>query len=56
MMLMANGQRPTPKIWPSSVLLRPNSRIQTSLSTIWARMMNPNAVAIRAMKLPQNRS
>ena len=51
MMLMAKGQRPTPKISPFWVSLRLNSTPQSPM--ICARTMNPNDVAMREMKQVQ---
>ncbi len=54
-MLIENGQSPTPKICPCSVLLRLNSRPQSVI--IWERTTKPNAaVAISAMKQAQKSS
>ena len=51
-MLMAKGQRPTPKISPCCVFERLNSAPHSPMT--WARTMKPKAVAMRAMKHPQN--
>src|SRR5262245_21828485 len=54
MMLMANGQMPTPRISPCCVWVRLNSAPHSLITN--ERITNPKAVATTAVKQPQNKS